>query len=275
MLKNIIKNNKPSSYNTLDVVTGAVMAFSLYKLYSAATKCVRVRRSSDNAEADIGFNGNYIDIVALNTHLGASDGFVTKWYNQYAGGNDAVQTTSLNQPAISKTTGELFFNNPVYSDGPMQMNVTIYPAIDITASPMSIYANFRPEGDRGWIMTRPDSASDKLVYGLYYFTSSHLYFGLDESFYSFAPTYLDTAYSAWGKSLVTHNGTTVSGNNGGGLLTDAKADTSYVEGDDYMRIGCTVESGPVNNYYFNGYLKTIIMFNEDKRSNYATIASKC
>ena len=46
-------------------------AYSFRKLSSTYTgECIRVRRSSDNAEADIGFNGDYLDEVALLAHTG-------------------------------------------------------------------------------------------------------------------------------------------------------------------------------------------------------------
>lgn len=61
----------------------AAAAYSLRKLRSAyAGSAIRVRRSSDNAEADIGFTGNNFDTAALLAHVGVGDGFVTTWYDQ-------------------------------------------------------------------------------------------------------------------------------------------------------------------------------------------------
>jgi hypothetical protein len=86
----------------LDTYSGAAAAYSLRKLrelYSGAA--IRVRRSSDNAEADIGFDVNgELDTIALLAFCGNGDGFVTTWYDQSGNGYDATQTTAANQPQI-------------------------------------------------------------------------------------------------------------------------------------------------------------------------------
>lgn len=61
---------------------------------------IRVRRSSDNTEQDIGFTGTALDTTSLASFVGANDGFITKWYDQSGGTNDLVQATSGAQPMI-------------------------------------------------------------------------------------------------------------------------------------------------------------------------------
>ncbi len=57
--------------------------FSVRKIVdSYAGKCLRVRRSSDNVEQDIGFVNGWLDEVSLLAFVGSGDGFVTAWYNQ-------------------------------------------------------------------------------------------------------------------------------------------------------------------------------------------------
>lgn len=58
----------------------------------------RVRRSSDNAEQDIGFVGGNLDTAALLAFVGAGDGFVTTEYEQMGTGLHAVQATAATQP---------------------------------------------------------------------------------------------------------------------------------------------------------------------------------
>lgn len=86
----------------LDSYSGAKVAFSLRKLRTAYSgNCVRVRRSSDNAEQDIGFKiDGTIDDTSLLSFVGANDGFITTWYDQSGNSLDAVQTTNANQPRI-------------------------------------------------------------------------------------------------------------------------------------------------------------------------------
>lgn len=77
-------------------------AYSLRKLRNAYTgNAIRVRRSSDNAEADIGFTtSGDLDTAALLTFVGSGSGFVTTWYDQSGNGRNATQTTAGNQPRI-------------------------------------------------------------------------------------------------------------------------------------------------------------------------------
>ena len=85
----------------LDTYSGAAAAYSLRKLRTAYTgSAIRVRRSSDNAETDIGFVNNELDTTSLTTFVGAGNGFVTTWYDQSGNGNNASQSTSTNQPQI-------------------------------------------------------------------------------------------------------------------------------------------------------------------------------
>lgn len=86
----------------VDTYPGAAAAFSLRKLRSAYTgSAIRVRRSSDNTESDIGFNGSGgLDTTALTTFVGAGNGFVRTWYDQSGNARNATQTTAANQPQI-------------------------------------------------------------------------------------------------------------------------------------------------------------------------------
>jgi hypothetical protein len=67
---------------------------------SFATLCLRVRRSSDNAEQDIGFVGGLLDTTALAAFVGANSGYVTTIYDQMGSGKNWVQATAANQPRI-------------------------------------------------------------------------------------------------------------------------------------------------------------------------------
>lgn len=87
----------------LDAYPGATVAYSLRKLrvgYSG--NAIRVRRSSDNSEQDIGFSGNGdLNTSALLSFVGlGNNGFVTTWYDQSGNGINVTQTTTANQPQI-------------------------------------------------------------------------------------------------------------------------------------------------------------------------------
>ena len=76
----------------------ATVAYSLRKLRAGQTRAIRVRRSSDNAEQDIGFVGD--ETASLLSFCGVGNGFVTTWYDQSGNGYDATQTTQAYQPQI-------------------------------------------------------------------------------------------------------------------------------------------------------------------------------
>jgi hypothetical protein len=90
------------SAKLLDTYSGAAAAYSLRLLDSTYTgSAIRVRRSSDNTEQDIGFNVfGELDTVSLLDFAGTGDAFVKTWYCQSGNSNDATQTNTANQPRI-------------------------------------------------------------------------------------------------------------------------------------------------------------------------------
>lgn len=61
--------------------------------------CMRVRRSSDNAECDIYFAGRVMNLTALREFVGANSGYVVTWYDQFST-NHPTQATAGSQPRI-------------------------------------------------------------------------------------------------------------------------------------------------------------------------------
>lgn len=92
------KSTVTSYLDLLGVTPRAVL--SLRKLISTATVSIRVRRSSDNTEQDIGFSGGVLDTASLASFVGANSGFVTTFYDQTGNLEHAVQATAANQPRI-------------------------------------------------------------------------------------------------------------------------------------------------------------------------------
>jgi len=87
---------------------------------------MRVRRSSDNAEADIGFSSGWLDESALLTHVGAGDGYVTNWYDQSGVGVDFTQAVAVYQPQIVSSGTVLTQNGkPSLSSGGTTSNHNI------------------------------------------------------------------------------------------------------------------------------------------------------
>ena len=85
----------------LNQFPGASLGLSLELLdkdYSGF--CIKVRRSSDNAEKNIGFVNNVLDASSLMTFAGSDTVTVTIWYDQSGSGNNATQTQGSRQPMI-------------------------------------------------------------------------------------------------------------------------------------------------------------------------------
>lgn len=100
----LIRKKASSCALLLDSYSGAKLAYSVRKLdcdYSGSA--IRVRRSSDDAEQDIGFSGNELDLASLLSFVGegaGDDGFIVTWYDQSGNGNNATQSTGSKQPMI-------------------------------------------------------------------------------------------------------------------------------------------------------------------------------
>jgi hypothetical protein len=79
------------------------MAYSL-KLVNPDYKgpCLRVRRSSDNAEDDFGFEAGILDTASILTFVGAGDGRVVIMYDQMDY-HDVSQTAMASQPYIVRS----------------------------------------------------------------------------------------------------------------------------------------------------------------------------
>ena len=71
---------------------------------------ITVRRASDNATTNIGFDGQDLDIAALESFCSGTDGFVSVWFDQSSNGLNATQTTAANQPQIVSSGSVLLKN---------------------------------------------------------------------------------------------------------------------------------------------------------------------
>lgn len=71
---------------------------------------IRVRRSTDGVESDIGYGADdLLDAAALASFLGAATGSIAVWYDQTTGARNMTQTTDGKRPGIlSDKTGLTF-----------------------------------------------------------------------------------------------------------------------------------------------------------------------
>jgi trimeric autotransporter adhesin len=122
----------------LDLISAVIaVAYSLRRLYSSYTgAAIRVRRSSDNAQIDIGFIGEHLDVFTLLVFVGNGSGFVTAWYDQSGNGRHATQTDPARQPRIVNN-GVIETQNgrpAVVFDGVNDRLATVSTTLGITSS---------------------------------------------------------------------------------------------------------------------------------------------
>jgi len=113
----------------------SIAAYSVRKLSNASNICMRVRRDSDNAEADVGFDSNgeigltspVYDYTAggpytdFESFVSGSNGFCRTWYDQSRSGNNIQAIDVTKQPKIYDATtgimqeGSVGFEKPALS----------------------------------------------------------------------------------------------------------------------------------------------------------------
>lgn len=101
----------------LDTVPNASIAYGLRRLsIITSNKCIRVCRSIDNAELDIGFDDYWgIDKSALLAFCAGGNGYVTTWYDQ-SGNNYHMSQPILNQQPEIVLNG-IYNENGILFDG--------------------------------------------------------------------------------------------------------------------------------------------------------------
>ena len=90
----------------------SVAAFSVRKINeNYLGNSIRIRRFSDNVETNIGFINDDLDTSTINSFCSGTDCFVTTWYDQSGYGNNATQTTALQQPKIYDSVSGIYLEN--------------------------------------------------------------------------------------------------------------------------------------------------------------------
>jgi hypothetical protein len=262
----------------LDDYPNAAAAYSLRKLRTAYTgSAIRVRRSNDNTEQDIGFVGNDLDTASLKTFVGANSGFVTTWYDQSTNARDATQTTAANQPRIvnagtvQRENGKvtLFFDgtndNLTRSAGAYLTNVNqgfIFSINkrDANNASEAVIIQFRTSTSltRALLSYRISAAGNQGIGGGGRRLDSDAFQAVGTNSYN-GNLLLASVHFNWQNALlnVYENGL------GAGTRNpfQTSGNTSNTNGDFF--IGC----GNGNTNFLNGKISEIIVYNTDQSSN--------
>jgi hypothetical protein len=252
----------------LDTYTGAAAAYSLRKLSSSYSgSAIRVRRASDNAESDIGFNVfGELSTVELAAFCGSSDGFVKTWYSQVGTGVDATQTTAANQPKIyDGTTGV------VTDNGKPAMDINSGDSFRVASITLNTYMTVcivtNPDAAAGFLLEQSETSNSND--GFYFHASTGNTFNIRRS-----SNYKWNAASGWigtNQNLATliskatpelyQNGSAVS--------------WSLISGSDLGDSSATDElnffSRNQASLFYDGKFQEIVIFNSDQSSNRTNI----
>lgn len=135
----------------LDTFATPAAAYSMRRLKSTYSgPAIRLRRDSDNAEADIGFlgftgfTGAPIDVAAANAHC-TSACTVAAWYDQSGNARHVTQATPANQPAYVADCGG---GKPCAQITTAAQNLTSVSLTPVLPPSFSVVAN-RPTGGTG------------------------------------------------------------------------------------------------------------------------------
>ena len=91
-----------------------IFAVSLRRLKTAyAGPAIKVRRSSDNATADIGFSSGDLDTVALSAFIGANSGYIDTWYDQIGTAHMTAPSTASQPRIVNAGTIDLKNSKPI------------------------------------------------------------------------------------------------------------------------------------------------------------------
>lgn len=256
-----------SSY-LLDTYPSAAMAFSFRKLSSTYSgNCVRVRRSSDNTEQDIGFVSNYLDTASMKTFTSTNSAYVVKFYDQSGGSMDALNSTQANQPRIINAGAIEYQNSKVtlYFDGSND-------ALKVTSITLNTYTTLFSvlKTTTAKPMIFEHSPNVNLFDGFYFYGSSN-----NSWFFRRTGSHGGTGVATWIGSniavvslLYTGSGTTFYKNgssiSNGSVMGSTLSNTTVTnEFNLFSRGGITAFS--------DGYLSEFVLWSSDKSSDRAAI----
>lgn len=280
----ILASQIASFTGLLDLYPSAAAAYSLRKLRSAYTgSAIRVRRSSDNSEQNIGFVNNVLDTSSLTTFCGSGNGFVTTWYDQSGNARNATQSTAANQPQIVSSGSILTSNGePIidfngtnsYMDGAWSsffttttddfsiFNVLKYDVSNVTQIPFGVTNG----------AATPAGSIDTVLHS--YPTNSTDFYRINGSITNYS-TSIANEFGTTNDNLVVFqkNGTSNNAYNNNTLKASQTFSSTLLGNvptatNFFLRIG--TNRGYLNNW-FNGNMKEMIIYSSSQSSNLSGI----
>lgn len=239
-----------------DYPADAAYSLRLLAANQIDSAAIRVRRSSDNAEQDIGFTSEgYLDTASLKTFVGANSGYVVTWYDQSGNENDATQATASNQPRIVNSgiiERENGYPTIVFANSPSQ---SYFKKSFTLGNPVSgfIVAKFNSSGD--FLL---DALSSTNVNSLYTTTTTDIRLYNTSSGFTQSMTlgqrYLFSFHSNGASSYIGVNNIYASGTVGTASMN-----------------GITIGASASNSLGLAGSIQELIIYNSNQYTNRASI----
>lgn len=171
-------------------------AYGLQRMLTSYTGAlIRVRRSVDSAEQDIGYDGtNVIDVQALLSFIGAVNGLIVRWYDQSGSANHISQTSSVSaQPTI--VSSGAYVTDGVYFD-----NTTDWLLADNNSSgsntAFSVFMAGMLYNTTGTQIFLEHNSVDTTHGAIAYLTGAHIQMGIANNF-AVQAKYMDFNSEAW------------------------------------------------------------------------------
>lgn len=253
----------------LDLYPNAAAAYSVRKLRTAYTgSAIRVRRSSDNAEQDIGFSGGNLDTSALTSFCGAGNGFVTTWYDQSGNGNNATQSTAANQPQIVSSgivilqdgnvamdfDGNNFFQVGNNTFGNIADNISVFTVSEL---------------DTGTILYPTIVAKGYSVDGSYVLGAFDNQGKMQE--WADGVNYYNSSVSDIRGSQMLISNINLTGSNGLKIYKDSSLYAQFTASTDLTGTNTYIynigRNAQDTNYFWNGTMQEIILYSSNQTSN--------
>jgi hypothetical protein len=248
----------------LDEYPNAAAAYSLRKLRTAYTgSAIRVRRSNDNSEQDIGFtSGGDLDTASLKTFVGANSGFVTTWYDQSGNARNATQTTAANQPrvvnagTVERRNGDvaIFYdgsNDNLVSSYSFSSSISFFGVVNVTGTATSnrigLYHNssfaFGTQSNNDYgIQIMPQAAAVVTT----------------------SPSIVEYATQVFS---LTNNASYLIYGNWNGNNSVVKYRRNSIDATNSTQTGSNLRTGNTSLIYYTGYISEGILYGSDQTSN--------
>jgi hypothetical protein len=260
--------NNINSYYTVYNTTGSRLidpyirvpaAYSLRLISSTYYDrfAIRVRRSSDNAEQDIGFVGDTLDTASLLSFAGAGSAFVTRWYDQSGNQNHVTQSTAANQPRIvnSGTIDTVNGKPALYFSG-TSSTLNINTNVTYTANNVVFVAKTDPSPN-GYAAVYTGGGNTRIIR-----------LELTNTYYRLVGVTADSNDFYFNSTMFFNGATPSSANNG------TNQHLVFANNGSPSTLNSMVGIGSYNNSgFWKGHIQELVVFTQNVSSSRATIES--